>query len=68
MEGLFQLELKLKPEKQEKETNTSPRSSPDLLQSLPKNEGGKNPQTPSPVPLPNLSEGKAAEEEDSNKK
>jgi hypothetical protein len=40
MEGLFQLELKLsKPEKMEKETNTSPRSSPDLLQSLPKGKG-----------------------------
>ncbi|XP_035705772.1 protein Shroom isoform X4 [Folsomia candida] len=51
MEGLFQLELKLsKPEKEEKETNTSPRSSPDLLQSLPKGDGGKNPsKTPSPT-------------------
>lgn len=53
MEGLFQLELKLKPEKEEKETNTSPRSSPDLLQSLPKGDDGKHPyKTPSPPPTP----------------
>jgi hypothetical protein len=61
MEGLFQLELKLKPEKEEKETNTSPRSSPDLLQSLPKGDAGKNLcKTPSPPPT-------ITTQEDSNK-
>lgn len=54
MEGLFHLELKLKQEKSEKETNTSARSSPDLLQSLPKSDGnqlavGRYPDVPSPL-------------------
>jgi len=45
MGGLFQLEVELKVEK---ETNTSARSSPDLLQSLPK-KGATPPASPTPT-------------------